>query len=301
MERRKFIRNAVTTLGILALLNKDSLALFIKNEAYNVKMITPTVGIFTESGGTILFAITNKGIVVVDSQFPDNANHLIKEIKLLSSKKFALLVNTHHHADHTAGNIAFKEIVQNVVAHTNSLANQIDAAKKSNKEAVQLYPSITFKTTFKKKLGNEKMSIYHLGDGHTNGDSFVYFKKSNVVHVGDLVFNRMHPYIDKSHGANISKWIITLTNALQIFGKDANYVCGHCAKGYSTIISHAEVSLFINYLTNLISFTKAKIAEGVTKEIFLTYTTIPGSPEWVSDGIKRPLEAAWLECKEEKF
>ena len=81
MQRRSFLRNTGLTLAGLALLNKDSLASFLADPAWKIKMLTDDIGIFTEKGGTIMFLLTKKGMVVVDSQFPDTAGHLIEELK----------------------------------------------------------------------------------------------------------------------------------------------------------------------------------------------------------------------------
>jgi cyclase len=300
MERRSFIKNTGLTLASFLLLSKTGLAALLEDPKYKVKMLTEKMGVFTESGGTILFAITKAGVVVVDTQFPDSAKHCIDEIKLKTSKKFALLVNTHHHGDHTAGNIAFKGLVDIIVAHENSLKNQEAGAKKSKKEEVQLYPNLTYDKVWSKKIGKERVTLHYFGRGHTNGDSFVHFEKANIVHVGDLVFNRRYPYIDKTSGANIAEWIKTLTAATDKFNEKTIYVCGHAADGYDIVITKADILLFRDYLSNLLKLGTEKIATGISKEDFMKLTEVPGSPEWKGDGIKRSLEAVWLEVKEGK-
>ena len=81
MQRRSFIKNTAFSMGALALLNQSSLAQFLAAPAWKIKMLTAEIGIFSEKGGTILFMITKKGVVVIDAQFPDTAQHLIDEIK----------------------------------------------------------------------------------------------------------------------------------------------------------------------------------------------------------------------------
>src|SRR3954468_6791341 len=115
MKRRSFIRNSSLTFGILSFLNSKSIAQFLSDPDYKIKMLTDNIGVFTEKGGTILFMLTKEGTVVIDAQFPDSAPHLIDEIKKKTDQPFRLLVNTHHHADHTSGNIAFKGLVPHVL------------------------------------------------------------------------------------------------------------------------------------------------------------------------------------------
>jgi len=300
MQRRSFIKITSLTLGALALLSKSTLASFLADPTYKIKMLTNDIGVFTESGGTILFMITKKGSVVVDSQFPASAKHCIDEIMKKTKKSFLYLVNTHHHGDHSGGNIAFKGIVKNVVAHKNSKINQEAVAVKNKSGDKQLYPDTVYDTNWSTKIKGEKLTLNYFGVGHTNGDSFVHFEKANIVHVGDLVFNRRHPFIDRTAGANIAEWIKTLTAATSKYSDTTTYVCGHAATGFDIVIKKEDVLQFREYLSNLLKYTSESLAKGMTKEEFLKTTTIPGSPEWKGDGISRPLEAAWAEMMEKK-
>lgn len=295
MNRRTFLKNTGFTIGALALLNQKSLASFLADPKYKITMLNKTMGIFTERGGTILFMLTNDGTVVVDSQFSDTAPHLIDEVKKLTNNPFRLLINTHHHGDHTGGNIAFKGIVAHVLAHENSKKNQQAVAIKNKSEEKQLYPDQIFGTTWCEKIGKEEVCLHYFGAGHTDGDSFVRFKRANVVHAGDLVFNRRHPFVDISAGANISSWIKVLETATQTFKSNTKYICGHSAEGYDVIVKKADVLLFKDYLQNVLSFVDKGIKAGFTLEEFLKAKEIPGSPEWKGDGIDRPIKAAYEE------
>jgi cyclase len=300
MQRRSFIKNTGLTLGAMSLLSKSTLASFLADPTYKIKMLTEEIGVFTESGGTILFMITKKGSVVIDSQFPATAKHCIDEIMKKTKKPFLYLVNTHHHGDHSGGNIAFKGMVKNVVAHKNSKINQEAVAVKNKSEDKQLYPDTVYDTNWSTKLKGETLTLNYFGAGHTNGDSFVHFEKANIVHVGDLVFNLRHPFIDRTASANIAEWIKTLTAATSKFSDTTTYVCGHAATGFDIVVKKEDILQFREYLSNLLKYTSESIARGTTKEEFLKTTTVPGSPEWKGDGISRPLEAAWAELMEKK-
>ena len=295
MQRRSFIKTTGLTLGALAFLNQDSLASFLADPTYNIKMLTPEIGIFTEKGGTIMFMLNKKGIVVVDSQFPDTAAHLIEELKKKSTKPFSYLINTHHHFDHSGGNIAFKGLVGNVVAHANSKINQQATAAKDKSEAKQLFPDVTYSDTWEKRFKREKIKLHYFGAGHTNGDSVVHFQQADIIHMGDLVFNRRHPYIDKSAGADIANWMKVLEKTTSTFGNSTTYVCGHAGTGFDVVLKPADLLAFRDYLGNLLKFTDEQIKAGKTKEEILKSTTIPGSPEWKGDGIERGLTAAYSE------
>ena len=142
MQRRIFIRNTALTGAGLLLAQKQILASVFQQAPFKITMLTKTAGIFTEKGGTIAFVLAKKGIIVVDAQFPEQSAHLIEELKKQSSHPFQMLINTHHHGDHTAGNIAFKGLVPHVLAHENSKANQERVAKEKKTEDQQLYLSL---------------------------------------------------------------------------------------------------------------------------------------------------------------
>ncbi len=295
MRRRHFIRNSSLALAGLAFLSNKTLAQLLADPTWKIKMLTDTIGVFTEKGGTIVFMIGKEGLTVVDAQFPEQSQHLIDELKKRSQLPFELLINTHHHGDHTAGNISFKGLVKNVLAHENSKANQERVAKEKKNEDQQLYPNQTYATTWSQAVGTEEIAMHYFGAAHTNGDSFVHFKKANIVHTGDLVFNRRHPFVDRSAGANIKSWIKVLDKAATTFNNKTIFVCGHAADGYDIVVTKGDIVAFSNYLNKTLIFVDAQIKAGKTKEEILKATEIPGAPEWKGDGIERPLTAAFEE------
>jgi glyoxylase-like metal-dependent hydrolase (beta-lactamase superfamily II) len=294
MQRRTFIQNSAFTIAALTFTQKNLLSSLFE-DPWKITMLRRDVGIFEEKGGTIGFLLGKKSIVVVDSQFPDQSKHLIDELKKKTDNPFELLINTHHHADHSSGNISFKGITAHVLAHTNSKTNQENSAKQNKNEDKQLFPDLTYTDTWCDKFGKEKICLNYYGPGHTNGDSFVHFEEANIVHCGDLVFNRRHPYVDRSAGANMSSWIEVLNKALNKFSKDTIYVFGHSGNGYKVTGTADDLNKFRDYLGNVLKFVQAEINAGKTKEQVLSATIIPGGEEWKSDGIKRPLEAAFDE------
>ena len=183
-----------------------------------------------------------------------------------------------------------------MVAHENSLANQKEVAIKNNNEDKQLYPDKTFgENGWYKRFGGEDIQAYYFGAGHTNGDSIIHFENANIAHMGDLVFNRRHPYIDKTAGASIDNWIKLLNKALLTFDSKTQYVCGHAATGYEIILKADDLKAFGEYLGNVLKFTEEEIKAGKSKDDIIKAKEIPGSPEWKGDGIDRPLTAAYLE------
>ncbi|PWS26647.1 MBL fold metallo-hydrolase [Pedobacter yonginense] len=295
MERRNFIKNSALAMALLSMYKTDVFAQQQSLRAYNFKALRNNVGIFTEQGGTIGWLNSSSGFAVIDSQFPTTAPHVIEELKKLNDKPFKYLINTHHHGDHTAGNISFKGIAEKVVAHQNALVNQKRGAEKANNLDKQLLPDTTFGTGWKAPVGDEKISAYYYGSGHTNGDAVYHFENANIVHVGDLVFNRRFPYIDRENGAHIGNWITALDKITNQFDNDTLFIWGHSLDPEKVTGNKADIKAYQNYLKSLMTFVGGEIKLGKSKEDILKATEIPGAPEWKGDGIQRSLTAAYEE------
>jgi glyoxylase-like metal-dependent hydrolase (beta-lactamase superfamily II) len=296
MQRRNFIKKTAITAGLIGLSTKEMLAAFLQQPAYKITMLRNDVGIFSEKGGTIAFYISNNGIAVVDSQFPESSKHLIDELKKLQDKPINYLINTHHHGDHTGGNISFKGIAEHVVGHENCLSNYKRVASEQHSEDKQLFQDITFKDSWKTKVGKESIRAHYFGAGHTSGDALIHFEHANIVHVGDLMFNKVYPFIDKKSGASFTNWINVLDKAQTTFDKDTLFVFGH---GSNNQITGGKEDLkgLQNYISKLLAQVGAAIKQGKSKEEILKITSIDNVGEWKDEFhlIQANLEAAYAE------
>jgi cyclase len=295
MERRIFLKNTSLSLGAMSFLNTKLFANFIAQDPWKMKILRNDIGIFTEKGGTIGYLLTKEGIVIVDAEFPEQAGHLIAELKKINENPFELLINTHHHGDHTSGNIAFKGIVKNVAAHSNSLANQQKVAIAQKTEDKQLYPDITYGDSWDYKIGKEQIRTYYFGPAHTNGDSIIHFQQANIAHMGDLVFNRRWAFVDRSAGASIKNWISALDKTLTTFDKETIFVFGHAFDPAKVYGNKEDLKAMQDYLTKLLDFVGMEIKAGKSKEDIMKEKSIPGVTEWQGDGIERGLQAAFEE------
>ncbi len=296
MQRRQFIQHSALTLAVLSLYQSKAFSNVNLQQAYQFTPLRNNVGMFTEQGGTIGWLNSEEGFVVVDSQFPKPAAHVIEELKKLADKPFKYLLNTHHHGDHTGGNIAFKGLVEKVVAHENSLKNQREGAEKANNLANQLLPDTTFGNKgWNTKVGKERIKAHYFGPAHTNGDVVYHFENANIAHVGDLMFNRRYPFIDTAAGANIANWIKVLDRINHQFDNDTLFIFGHSRDPEKVTGNKKDIAAFQNYLESLLAFVGKEIAAGKTKEEILKANEIVGAPEWQGDGIARSLNAAYAE------
>jgi glyoxylase-like metal-dependent hydrolase (beta-lactamase superfamily II) len=299
-SRRTFLQStALTGLG-LSLFHQNLFAgLLNQDPVYKMTPLRNSIGYFTERGGTIGWMITIDGIVVIDTQFPDQSKHLIAEIQKKSERKIDLLINTHHHGDHTSGNIAFEGLTETILAHENSKKNQMRVAKERDRETGQLYPDTTFTKEWSKKVGSEVITLRYFGPGHTDGDAITHFENANIVHMGDLIFNRRFPYIDKSAGASVKNWITVLQETVKIFDNDTKYIFGHSGEGYDVFGSKNDLLAMQNYLAKMYETVKSAKKAGKSDEEIMNIESIQGAEEWKGNGIQRSLSAALEELASE--
>lgn len=295
MNRRSFVKNSGLAFGAIPLLRADWLTKFMQDTPYKIRLLRNDVSIFTEKGGTIAYYVSKKNVAVVDAEFPEQSRHLIDALQKDPGKPFEILINTHHHGDHTSGNISFKGMVNHVAAHSNSLINQQRVAREQKKEDQQLYPDLTYGDTWEYKKLKEKINTYYFGPAHTNGDSIIHFPHANIAHLGDLVFNRRWAFIDRSAGASVKNWIVVLDKAQQLFDKDTLFVYGHAFDPDKVTGYKEDLKAMQDYLSNLLDFVNKQIKAGKTREEILKATAIPGVTEWKGDGIERGLQAAYDE------
>jgi glyoxylase-like metal-dependent hydrolase (beta-lactamase superfamily II) len=128
-------------------------------------------------------------------------------------------------------------------------------------------------------MGHEKIRTYYFGAAHTNGDSIIHFQHANIAHMGDLMFNRIYPFIDKTAGASATNWINVLDKALGTFNNDTLFVYGH---GANDIVTGTKEDLkgMMNYFEKLFAYTQEQIKAGKPKEEIMKATEIPGVGEW---------------------
>jgi glyoxylase-like metal-dependent hydrolase (beta-lactamase superfamily II) len=265
MNRRNFLFSTAL-LGAAA--TTLPFSLFAKDMRRNFKTLRRNVGVYTERGGTIGWLATDNALVAIDSQYPSTAANCVAGLKDMTSRKMDYLINTHHHGDHTAGNSAFKDYTNHIVAHENVPGYQMSAAERNGQEAVdaQVVADLTFSDSWKQDVGDEIIHATHYGPAHTGGDSVVYFEKANVAHMGDLVFNRAYPFIDPAAGANIGNWVNVLRSTADDLPTDTLYIFGHGNPEYGITGSKGDVMVMSNFLESLLEYVQQGIDAGKSKE-----------------------------------
>jgi len=233
------------------------------------------VGMFIGTGGTIGYLVNGAGALAIDSQFANTAAIAVAGLKTRTPKGVEMLLNTHHHGDHTGGNLVFRGSVRRIVGHENCLAWHKKTAAAAQAESQTSFADTTFSDSWKTDFGDETVQARYYGAGHTSGDAVYHLEKANVVHMGDLLFNRAHPNIDRAAGASTAGWITVLERVARAHANDTVFIAGH-AKDNQVQCGRADVLRFRDYLALCMDTARKAMAAGQAKEELQKMTALEG-------------------------
>lgn len=224
------------------------------------------VGIFESRGGTIAWLVRNEAVVAVDSQFPDSAAVFLDGLKKKSSRPIDFLINTHHHGDHTSGNAVIGEHAAHILAHANVPVLQQRAAERSEAAEPPKVADITYEEIWEESVGDENIRLSYFGPAHTSGDSIVHFQEADVVHMGDLVFNHRHAYIDLPAGADTRNWMAVLERAYHEYSENTIFIYGHGNPTHGILGTREDLLFMSDYLGALRQHVSDGIRDGKTAD-----------------------------------
>jgi glyoxylase-like metal-dependent hydrolase (beta-lactamase superfamily II) len=281
--------------------NPDSIEIQTIHVQGNVYML---VG----AGGNITAQVGNDGVFLVDTQYEQLAPKIVAAIRKLSNKPVFWIVNTHIDADHTGGNDALPRLAnaatrQNVrvIAHENIL-NRMSAAPRGVEPIVpdRLWPNDEYYLPQKDlSFNGEAIVVYHMPAAHTDGDSIVFFRSSNVLSVGDIFTPRKYPVIDLQNGGSVQGLIHALNRILQItvplkYQEGGTYVIS----GHGRICDEADVVEYRDMVTIIRDRVQDLIKKGMTLEQIKAArptrdydTEYDGSPDVFLEAVYRSLTA----------
>jgi len=181
-------------------------------------------------GGNIGALVGPEGILIVDDDYKDVSGKLAAALKELGAEKPRFIFNTHWHGDHTEGNLFFgKDSI--IVAHTN-VRKRLSQVNKVFGEEVQPYPAyawpmITYSESMSIHFNGEEVRAVYYPNGHTDGDTVIFFTRSNVVHLGDDFFVGRFPFVDLDNGGSVQGLINNIGTLIKQIPADAKLIPGH--------------------------------------------------------------------------
>ncbi|MEM7165046.1 MAG: MBL fold metallo-hydrolase [Planctomycetota bacterium] len=225
--------------------------------------VAGNVHMLTGRGGNIGLLVDDKGAILVDDQFAPHADAIVAAVKEATPHPIRFLINTHWHGDHTGGNAEFNSRGVVLVAHDNvrkrmstEQFNELFGRKTPPSPDAAL-PTVTFSEGMTFHWGKEEVRIVHVGNAHTDGDSFVHFVNAHVLHMGDVYFNGMYPFIDVSSGGSLDGLIAAVEQALAMTDDKFKIIPGH-----GPLATRADLSSYRALLIDVRKIVGALIREG---------------------------------------
>jgi cyclase len=254
--------------------------------------ISGNVYMLEGSGGNIGVSLGEDGILIVDDQFAPLADKIKAALKGLGEGKLKFILNTHWHGDHTGGNVVFGPEAP-IIAHDN-VRKRLSTDQKSEffksttpaapKEAL---PVITFDQSLSVHFNGEEIRVIHFPQGHTDGDSIIFFTKSNVVHMGDDFFSGSFPFVDLESGGSVEGLAKNVGDIIAKLPADVKIIPGH-----GPISSLNDLKSYHQMLLETTDIVRKKIVAGKT----LDQVKAEGLPaEWKSWGAGFIKTEMWLE------
>lgn len=241
------------------------------NVTIKTTKLTDSIYMLEGSGGNILVSVGEDGVFMVDDQFAPLTVKIKDAISKITDKPIKFVINTHWHPDHTGGNENLGEASAIIVSHDNvrkrlSTEQFSDFFKRSVPPLSEKgLPIITFSDNMTIYQNDDKIHIIHMDNGHTDGDSIVFFTKNNVIHVGDDFSDKAYPFIDISSGGTVDGLISSLKTISSRINDETKVVSGHTG-----ISNKTKVDEYANMLTDVRNKTSQMITEGKTLEDIIT-------------------------------
>jgi glyoxylase-like metal-dependent hydrolase (beta-lactamase superfamily II) len=181
-------------------------------------------------GGNIGAVVGLDGILIVDDDYKAVSQKLAAALKELGSEKPRFILNTHWHGDHTEGNEFFGKD-STIVAHVNVRKRLLDPpvifGMKTPPYASHALPIVTYTESMALHVNGEEVRLVHYPNGHTDGDTVVFFKNANVVHLGDHFFVERFPFVDLDSGGSVQGLINNIATLIRQIPPDAKLIPGH--------------------------------------------------------------------------
>src|SRR5271170_4846110 len=183
--------------------------------------LSDTIAMLSGDGGNVAVIISPDGLMMVDGGLPDRAGDLLKAVSEVDSHKVRLMFNTHWHFDHIGCNETLGRDGAKIMAHENvkkrlSVKTTMESMNRSfDPLKPEGLPTQEFPKGGKMTFGKEKIEYTHVPLAHTDGDTYLFFPGSNILHTGDLLFNGNYPVIDYSTGG----WVGGMAHACEVLGK----------------------------------------------------------------------------------
>lgn len=194
--------------------------------------LAPGLYLLHASGGNSVALTTPDGTLLVDPSFAQVAPTLKQALREMKAKPVRYVVDTHYHGDHSGGNGAFAADGAITICQENCRPHMLLPragifGELSPPPPADSLPTLGYDGQLTIQLGGEEVTLFHPRPSHTDGDTIVYFRKANVVHMGDIFVNELFPYVDTGSGGTIDGYMPVIDAVLARIDDRTQVVPGH--------------------------------------------------------------------------
>jgi cyclase len=207
-------------------------------------------------GGNVAAYITNEGVILVDDKYEQDHDQIVAKVKSVTPQPIKYILSTHHHSDHSGGNVKFEPTVE-IISTANARANIVEH-KQPGAPANMTPAQVTFTDETSVFLGGKEVRARYFGRGHTNGDAVIYFPALKTIHTGDLMAGTT-PLIDYTGGGSVIEWTKTLDGAMKL---DFDTVI----PGHGAVTNKAALLTYRNNVEKLRTRAQGLVRQGKSQE-----------------------------------
>jgi len=263
--------------------NFDGVELSIEHVAGKVYMIQRPGG-----GGNIGAFVGPEGVLLVDSLFAPLADKVVAAVATVTDQQIRFLINTHIHIDHVGGNESLADQGVLIFAHENTRNRFFEARSRYPRaggswvpqQPAAARPVISFNDELNFHLNGEDVQAFIAPPAHTDGDAFIYFPESDVLHLGDVYRTTSYPIIDIYNGGSLRGTIAAMDKAIDIAGPETKVIPGHGLD----VVGRAELVEFRDMILDVQQQVLAMIREGKKLvEVLAANPTAAYDDQWTDD------------------
>ena len=238
------------------------------------------------AGGNMAVQSGKDGIILIDSSFATAVPHIREAIAAVSSDAPHGLINTHWHVDHVDGNEGMHAGGYHVIAHEKTKERMaVPAEMKLFHMSIPAYPagalpSTTFAATMSHKHNGDTIELVHYDPAHTDTDIYIHFQNADVLHCGDIFFNKTYPFIDEGTGGSIGGTISAAQKSLALADEKTKIIPGHGPLG-----DKADLKSYIDMLSTVRDKVAALKKTGASEqEVVAKKPTADLDANWLHGG-----------------
>ena len=245
-----------------------------------------------DAGGNIGVFSGDDGILLIDDRWDQDTPALLTALKTITDGEVRFLVNTHIHPDHIGGNNNLAGFGVTILAHDSVRLKMLTELRIPRRGGInfpqppeQARPVITYSDAISFHLNDEEVRVFLAPPAHTDGDSFVHFVQSDVLHLGDVFRTNMYPIIDRFNGGSFLGMVQAMEIAIDLAGPDTRVIPGH-GEGVSDREGMVEV---LTMLTTIKERVQVLLDQGMTLDEVIAASPLAdlderwgGVPSWTA-------------------